>query len=126
MLRLGVTREWVGKGELSKKRTQSEVAEALRCARRDHTWRDHSPTTEELDCSSAHIRLREPDKSEDKVEGGTSIESSIPCSNGGRALVVKKTEEVDNAKANSKYHDKAEGQRPKNFIRLVSTGFSSK
>ncbi|RZS29427.1 hypothetical protein BHM03_00063158 [Ensete ventricosum] len=61
----------------------------------------------ELDYFSAHIRLREPDKSEDKVKckttdiramglaapryhrGGTSVESSIPCSHGGRALVVK-------------------------------------
>ncbi|RWW46750.1 hypothetical protein BHE74_00047302 [Ensete ventricosum] len=42
-----------------------------------------------LDYFSAHIRLREPGKSEDKAEGGTSVESSIPCSYGGRALVVK-------------------------------------
>ncbi|RWW23516.1 hypothetical protein GW17_00012231 [Ensete ventricosum] len=41
--------------------------------------------------------------------GGTSMESSIPCSHGGRALVVKGAEEVENAKANSKYQDKAEG-----------------
>ncbi|RWW53806.1 hypothetical protein BHE74_00039666 [Ensete ventricosum] len=97
----------------------------------------------ELDCFSAHIRLREPDKSEDKAEckstnsramglavpwyrrGGTSVESSIPCSHGGRALIMKGAEEVENAKANSKYQDKAEGQRPRNFIRLMSMGFSS-
>ncbi|RRT54038.1 hypothetical protein B296_00046593, partial [Ensete ventricosum] len=36
---------------------------------------------------------------------------------GGRTLVVKGAEEVENAKANSKYQDKAEGQRPRNFIR---------
>ncbi|RZS14687.1 hypothetical protein BHM03_00046419 [Ensete ventricosum] len=59
--------------------------------------------TRELDCFSAHIRLREPGKSEDKAEGRTSMESSIPCSHGGRALVVKGAEEVENAKANSKY-----------------------
>ncbi|RZS14684.1 hypothetical protein BHM03_00046389 [Ensete ventricosum] len=71
----------------------------------------------ELDCFSAHIRLRKPGKSEDKVEckstdsramslaapwyrrGGTSVESSIPCSHGGRALVVKGAEEVENATA---------------------------
>ncbi|RWW60128.1 hypothetical protein BHE74_00032896 [Ensete ventricosum] len=35
--------------------------------------------------------------------GGTSVESSIPCSHGGRALVVKGAEEVENSKANSKY-----------------------
>ncbi|RZS00747.1 hypothetical protein BHM03_00030514 [Ensete ventricosum] len=64
----------------------------------------------ELDCPSAHIRLREPGKSEDKVE----------------ALVMKGAEEVENAEANSKYQDKAEGQRPRNFIRPVSMGFSSR
>ncbi|RZS15897.1 hypothetical protein BHM03_00047802 [Ensete ventricosum] len=124
----------------------------------------------ELDWFSAHIRLREPDKSEDKVEydrsswrvgllqcshslkgarksedkaeckatdsramglaapwyrrGGTSMESLIHCSHGGRALVVKGAEEVENAKANSKYQDRVEGQRPRNFIRLMSMGFS--
>ncbi|RZR82135.1 hypothetical protein BHM03_00008488 [Ensete ventricosum] len=51
--------------------------------------------------------------------GETSVESSISCSQGGRALVVKGAEEVENAKANSKYQDSAEGQRPRNFIRLV-------
>ncbi|RWW54821.1 hypothetical protein BHE74_00038576 [Ensete ventricosum] len=35
--------------------------------------------------------------------GGTSVESSIPCSHGGRALVMKGAEEVENAEANSKY-----------------------
>ncbi|RRT44686.1 hypothetical protein B296_00049794 [Ensete ventricosum] len=82
--------------------------------------------TGELDYFSAHIRLREPDKSEDKPKGETSVESSIPCSHGGRALVVKGTEEVENAEANSKYQDRAEGQRTRNFIRPVSTSFSSK
>ncbi|RWV80221.1 hypothetical protein GW17_00058543 [Ensete ventricosum] len=43
--------------------------------------------------------------------GGTSMESSIPCSHGGRALVVKGTEEVENAKANSKYQDRAEAKK---------------
>ncbi|RRT67075.1 hypothetical protein B296_00035451 [Ensete ventricosum] len=62
----------------------------------------------ELDCFSAYIRLRESDKSEDQAEGGTSLESSIPCSHGGRALVVKGAEEVENAEANSKYQDKDE------------------
>ncbi|RWW79734.1 hypothetical protein BHE74_00011974 [Ensete ventricosum] len=65
--------------------------------------------TGELGYFSAYIRLTEPDKSEDKVEGETSVESSIPCSHGGRALVVKGTEEVENAEANSKYQDMAEG-----------------
>ncbi|RZS01991.1 hypothetical protein BHM03_00031951 [Ensete ventricosum] len=122
----------------------------------------------ELDCFSAYIRLREPDKSEDKAEwtrrsttvpqrqiyrlrrkgyrckstdskamgllGSTmvpqrrdSVESSIPCSQGGRALVVKGAEEVENTKANSKYQHKAERQIPRNFIRLKGTvrGWSS-
>ncbi|RWW79482.1 hypothetical protein BHE74_00012219 [Ensete ventricosum] len=86
----------------------------------------------ELDCSSAYIRLRKPDKSEDKAQriyrsrrkgrrckatdsrtmglatplyrrGGTNVESSMPCSHGGRALVVKGAEEVENTEANSKY-----------------------
>ncbi|RRT77732.1 hypothetical protein B296_00008420 [Ensete ventricosum] len=48
---------------------------------------------------------------------GTSVESSIPCSHGRRALIVKEAEEVDNTKTNSKYQDKAEGQWPRNFIR---------
>ncbi|RRT76463.1 hypothetical protein B296_00008087 [Ensete ventricosum] len=43
----------------------------------------------ELDCFNAHIRFREPDKSKDKAECGTSVESSIPCSHRGRSLVVK-------------------------------------
>ncbi|RWW41950.1 hypothetical protein BHE74_00052532 [Ensete ventricosum] len=47
-----------------------------------------------------------------------SVESSIPCSQGGRALVVKGAEEVENTKANSKYQHKAERQIPRNFIRL--------
>ncbi|RRT56893.1 hypothetical protein B296_00047573 [Ensete ventricosum] len=42
-------------------------------------------------------------------KGGTSMETSIPCSHGGRALVVKGVEEVENAEANFKYQDKAEG-----------------
>ncbi|RWW79683.1 hypothetical protein BHE74_00012010 [Ensete ventricosum] len=137
ILRPGVTREWVGEGELRKERMQSEVAEALRCM---------IGVTEELDCFSANIRLREPDKSEDKAEKGrrckatnsramrwrwyrrgrTSVEPSIPCSHGGRVLVVKWAKKVENAEANSKYQDKAEGQRPRNFIRPVSTGFLSR
>ncbi|RWW80725.1 hypothetical protein BHE74_00010920 [Ensete ventricosum] len=42
-----------------------------------------------------------------------------------RALVVKGAEMVENAEANSMYQDKAEEQRLGNFIRLVSTDFSS-
>ncbi|RWW52454.1 hypothetical protein BHE74_00041116 [Ensete ventricosum] len=63
----------------------------------------------ELDYFSAYIYLREPNKSEDKVEGRTFVESSIPYSHGGRALVVKGAEKVENAEANSKYQDRVEG-----------------
>ncbi|RRT59569.1 hypothetical protein B296_00004215 [Ensete ventricosum] len=58
--------------------------------------------------------------------GGTSVESLIPCSHRGRALVVKEAEEVENAKANSRYQDRAKGQKPMNFIRSVSMDFSSR
>ncbi|RWV77949.1 hypothetical protein GW17_00061153 [Ensete ventricosum] len=58
--------------------------------------------------------------------GGTSMEASIPCSHRGRVLVMKGAEEVKNAEANSKFQDKAERQRPRNFIRPMSTGFSSR
>ncbi|RRT69541.1 hypothetical protein B296_00001735 [Ensete ventricosum] len=54
--------------------------------------------------------------------GGTSMEASIPCYCGGRVLVAKGAEEVENAETNSKYQDRVEGQMLRNFIRLVSTG----
>ncbi|RRT40206.1 hypothetical protein B296_00040884 [Ensete ventricosum] len=71
----------------------------------------------ELDYFSAYIRLREPNKSEDKTEamslaapwyrrGGTSVESLIPCSYGERALVINGAEELENAEANSRYQDR--------------------
>ncbi|RWV81016.1 hypothetical protein GW17_00057610 [Ensete ventricosum] len=56
-------------------------------------------------------------------KGGTSMESLISCSHGGRALVTKGAEEVENVDANNKYQDKAKGKRPGNFIRPMSTGF---
>ncbi|RRT42108.1 hypothetical protein B296_00026352 [Ensete ventricosum] len=82
--------------------------------------------TGELVCFNAHIRLRELDKSEDKAEGRTSVESLIPCSHGGRALVVEGAEEMENVEVNSKYQDKMEGQRPRNFRRPMSMSFSSR
>ncbi|RRT58714.1 hypothetical protein B296_00028142 [Ensete ventricosum] len=39
--------------------------------------------------------------------GGTSVEASIPCSHGGKVLVVKGAEKVENVEANSKYQDRA-------------------
>ncbi|RZS06306.1 hypothetical protein BHM03_00036962 [Ensete ventricosum] len=83
--------------------------------------------TRKLDYFNAYICLREPDKSEDKVEckatdsramdlttpwyrrGGTPMKLLIPCSLGGRAVIMKGVEEVENIEANSKYQDKAEG-----------------
>ncbi|RZS18278.1 hypothetical protein BHM03_00050520 [Ensete ventricosum] len=76
--------------------------------------------------NGASILAKEPVKSEDKTKGRTSVESSIPYSHGGSALVVKGAKEVENTKANSKYQDWAEGQRSRNFIRLGSAGFSSR
>ncbi|RWW50336.1 hypothetical protein BHE74_00043424 [Ensete ventricosum] len=38
--------------------------------------------------------------------GGTSVESSIPFSHGGRALVIKGADEMENAKANFQYQDR--------------------
>ncbi|RRT49595.1 hypothetical protein B296_00052291 [Ensete ventricosum] len=37
------------------------------------------------------------------------LESSIPCYHGGRALVVKGVEKIENIEANSKYQDKVNG-----------------
>ncbi|RRT61652.1 hypothetical protein B296_00044038 [Ensete ventricosum] len=42
--------------------------------------------------------------------GGTSVESSIPRSHGGRALVIKEVEEVENVEANSSYQDRRKGR----------------
>ncbi|RWW89697.1 hypothetical protein BHE74_00001268 [Ensete ventricosum] len=137
MLRPGVTQELVDEGELPSEQTKNQrwrrpynvLAEATRgevIVRVHHTRICMIGAARELDYFNAHIRLREPDKSEDKAEckstdiramglaapwyrrGGTFVESSIPCSHGGRALVVKGAEEVENAKANSKYQDRAE------------------
>ncbi|RWV91177.1 hypothetical protein GW17_00046554 [Ensete ventricosum] len=157
MLRPGVTQEWVDEGDLPRERTKSR------------RWR--RPYDVELDCFSAHIRLREPGKSEDNAEwskgtrkqrrvrqgsatqkaiasvrkrwtqrsatmlqkqiyrsrrkrrkckamdsramglatpwyrrGGTSVVSSIPCSHGGRVLVVKGAEEKFNGSGKANHN----------------------
>ncbi|RZR88106.1 hypothetical protein BHM03_00015627 [Ensete ventricosum] len=102
MLRPSVTREWVGEGELPRERTKIRDGGGP-------TMYDRSDRRVGL--FSDNICLREPDKSEEKAEGGTSVESLIPCSHRGRALVVKGAEEVENAEANSKYQDRAEGAK---------------
>ncbi|RWW29112.1 hypothetical protein GW17_00006377 [Ensete ventricosum] len=58
MLRPGVTQEWLDEGELPREQTKNR------------RWRrPYDVVAGELDCFSAHIRLREPDKSEDKADG---------------------------------------------------------
>ncbi|RRT34850.1 hypothetical protein B296_00049551 [Ensete ventricosum] len=61
MLRPGVTQEWVEEGELPRERIKKigDSGGPMMCMIR---------AARELDCFSAHIRLREPDKSEDEVE----------------------------------------------------------
>ena len=44
----------------------------------------------------------------------------------GERLVVKGAEEVEYTETNSRYRDKAEEQRPRNFVRPVSMSFSSR
>ncbi|RZR79747.1 hypothetical protein BHM03_00005553 [Ensete ventricosum] len=55
MLRPGVTREWVGEGELPKERTQAKVAEALGYAGRGYTWRDRSPSSSHKNLNAMEI-----------------------------------------------------------------------
>ncbi|RWW19060.1 hypothetical protein GW17_00016919 [Ensete ventricosum] len=89
------------------------------------TWRRHGARERRSRCKATDSRamgLAAPWYR----RGGTSVESLIPCSHRGRALVVKGAKEVENAKANSKYQDRVEGQRPRNFIRPVSMSFSSR
>ncbi|RWV92136.1 hypothetical protein BHE74_00010460 [Ensete ventricosum] len=72
-----------GEDELPKKQTQSDVAEALRCAGRGHTWRDCIiKAIGELDYSSAYICLREPGKSEDKAEWSKGVRKRRRVQNG--------------------------------------------
>ncbi|RWV81337.1 hypothetical protein GW17_00057252 [Ensete ventricosum] len=79
MLRPGVTQEWVDEGELPRERTKNRrwrrpynvLAKATRgevVVRVHHTRICMIRAAGELDYFSAHIRLREPDKSEDKAE----------------------------------------------------------
>ncbi|RWW06479.1 hypothetical protein GW17_00030192 [Ensete ventricosum] len=56
--------------------------------------------TRELDCSSAYIRLRELDKSEDKAEGAQLSKSKALVRNevdSEECHIVKEAEEVENA-----------------------------
>ncbi|RRT51342.1 hypothetical protein B296_00049881 [Ensete ventricosum] len=204
----GVTREWVGEGELPKERKHSKVAEALRCRRVFRACASNLASNESLSHQhmgvvyhrgksqivstseshggdliiqsylknievlkqvvergekattslegltypkakrwlkmrwtprSATVPQRQIYRSRRKgrkckatnsramgCRGGSSVESSISGSHGGRALVVKVAEELENIEANSKYQDRAEGHMPRNFLRPISMGFSSK
>ncbi|RWW40848.1 hypothetical protein BHE74_00053704 [Ensete ventricosum] len=64
-------------------------------------WRVSKSMTMSLE-ELYQVQQGQSDKSEDKAEGGTSVESSIPYSHGGRALVIKGAKEVENAKAEVK------------------------
>ncbi|RZS14842.1 hypothetical protein BHM03_00046591 [Ensete ventricosum] len=135
MLHPGVTQELVDEGELPRERTKNRrwqrpykvLAEATHgeVVGQDHAKRSQIASTSEshggdliiqrYDRSSWRVRLLQCSyslKEAQQVRGQgrrRSVESSIPCSHGGRALVVKGAEEVENAKANSKYQDRAEG-----------------
>ncbi|RWW50530.1 hypothetical protein BHE74_00043201 [Ensete ventricosum] len=67
-----------------------------------------------------------------REQGRVSEQAGLPRSHRSLALMEgehwskKGAEEVENAKSNSEYQDRAEGQRPRNFIRLVLMGFSSR
>ncbi|RWW80961.1 hypothetical protein BHE74_00010672 [Ensete ventricosum] len=116
MFRPDVTQKWVDEGELLREQTKNR------------RWRrpydvEHGKSKDKVECEATDSRamgLVAPWYR----RGRTSVELSILCSHGGRALVVKGAEEVKNAEANSKYQDRAKGQRPRNFIRSVSMGFS--
>ncbi|RWW35555.1 hypothetical protein BHE74_00059496 [Ensete ventricosum] len=139
MLRPSVTQEWVGEGELPRERTKfGDGGGPTICMIRSYWELYFDEQYNEKDwipwyrsdgkgcgCEATDSRamgLAVPWYR----RGGTSLEASIPCSHEGRVLVAKGTVEVKNAEANSKYQDRAEGQRPRNFIRPVSTGFSSR
>ncbi|RWW56537.1 hypothetical protein BHE74_00036741 [Ensete ventricosum] len=79
MLRQGVIQEWVDEGEFLRERTKNRrwrrpydvLAEATHgevVVRVQHTRICMIRATGELDCFSTHIRLREPDKLEDKAK----------------------------------------------------------
>ncbi|RWW14898.1 hypothetical protein BHE74_00008885 [Ensete ventricosum] len=97
--------------------------------------------TRELDYFSAYIRLREPGKSEDKAEqwivgpwaGSVMVPQRRdfhgvidPLLSWRESVGPKGVKDVENAEAKSKYQDRMKGQRPRNFIRPVSMGFSSR
>ncbi|RRT53135.1 hypothetical protein B296_00050014 [Ensete ventricosum] len=128
MLRLGVIREWVGEGELPKKRIQSEVAKALQCVGRGHIWRDRSPNSshknlkamkmslgERLEGWTTPVLIKKLGKSEDKTECD-AMDSSVmvlqrrdirgvidPLLSWRESIGRERVKEVENEETNSKY-----------------------
>ncbi|RWW45339.1 hypothetical protein BHE74_00048827 [Ensete ventricosum] len=91
MLRPSVTQEWVEEYELPRERTKNRrwrrpydmLAEATRgkvVVQVHHTRICMIRAAGELDCFSAHIRLRESGKSEDKADDDESIGARLPKS----------------------------------------------
>ncbi|RZS26421.1 hypothetical protein BHM03_00059764 [Ensete ventricosum] len=144
MLYPGVTQEWEGEGELSMEQTQSEVvgpydllAEAIHGGIVHMVKRGEEAMTspEGLSYPKAKRQSERRCKATDSRvmglaapwyrKGETFVESLIPCSHGRRALVMKEANELENAEANSKYLNKAKGQRPEN-LKPVLMGLSSR
>ncbi|RWW54288.1 hypothetical protein BHE74_00039140 [Ensete ventricosum] len=136
MLHPGVTQEWVDEGELPREQTKIGDGRGpmmFKGVLKPVVERGEEATMspEGLSYPKSKVCKATDSRAMGLVvpwypKGGTSVESSIPYSHGGRALVVKGAEEVVNKEANSKYQDKAEGQRPRNFIRPMLMGFSSR
>ncbi|RZS07367.1 hypothetical protein BHM03_00038192 [Ensete ventricosum] len=98
MLRPSVTREWVGKSELPRERTKiKDGGGPTMCWQRPHIER----LCDFRGVIDPLISWRE-NIGHKRGRGGGECE------------------------VNSKYQDNAEGQTPRNFIRLVSMGFSSR
>ncbi|RWW18039.1 hypothetical protein GW17_00017993 [Ensete ventricosum] len=83
---------------------------------------DDESSVAQLPKSKASVR-----KEVDSEEHHTAVEADLPIAKEGMQMhVIKGREEVENTEANSKYQDRAEGQRLRNFVRPVSMDFSSR
>ena len=58
VLRLGMTRERVDEGRLSKERIQSKVEKVLRCVGKGYIWRGHNPSSSYKDHNIMEMSLR--------------------------------------------------------------------
>ncbi|THU54032.1 hypothetical protein C4D60_Mb10t20730 [Musa balbisiana] len=132
VLRLSVTRERVDEGRLPKERTKSKLEETLQCGGRDHKWRDHNSSSFHKDQKAMEMSPGGDMVQRIVVEQFVAMRyTRVESREGlyhteGERLVMNGAKKVENAEANSKYQDKAEGQRLRNFIRPVSTSFSSR